>query len=164
MQRILSSGLLGKLVFHQFKINCHLQNIRNFYSCKDRTKMYSFILSDFFFKNLLFFIILNCDVIPNNLTLIPTYDSSMLYIQVLLSKIKFNIKKYIIIPIYAKKEKKGQESTSEHTLMRTPELKNGSQNQIIHLIRNLTNLLPFDENYQKYLKAFLKISFGIRFS
>lgn len=61
----------------------------------------------FFFKNLLFFIILNCDVIPNNLTLIPTYDSSMLYIQVLLSKIKFNIKKYIIIPIYAKKEKKG---------------------------------------------------------
>lgn len=60
-------------------------------------------------KNLLFFIILNCDVIPNNLTLIPTYDSSMLYIQVLLSKIKFYIKKYIIIPIYAKKkkEKKG---------------------------------------------------------
>lgn len=69
--------------------------------------MYLFILLDFFLKNLLFFIILNCDVIFNNFILILIYDSLMFYIQVLFFKIKFYIKKYIIILIYVKKEKKG---------------------------------------------------------
>lgn len=127
---ILSSGLLGKIVFRKCKINCHLQNIRIFYSCNNRTKMYSCILSEYF----LFSIILNCNVIPNNLTQIPTYDRCRID-QCSKYKCYFLGSRILHNKIYnysnlCKTKITRYESASEHTLMRALQLKNDHKTRL----------------------------------